>query len=771
MLKNKNYHKFLPALAAVASGLCLMLPAVKAAVPSLPTLKWQQRSDWINVKTDVTPAAVGDGIHDDTAAIQTGLNRLSRGYYGSKSLYLPAGTYRISKTLSLDNIYGALIVGQGQTTRVVWHGPLNQAMYVSNGACRSRYVGIVWDGANIASVGIDHRPHLYETLVRHQDEAFLNFRQDGVRVGYQEVAVTSEVSYRNCLFQNCGAGVATLSYNDVNNNFAGCEFQDNGVSIDCERGNAYVRDCHFERSRTTDIFLPSAAHSVRRCTSVGSKQFITVPYSGGGCALTAEDCHVEGWTGTQGAMSFGMFGPTTVVDCSFTNPPDTKAPIRLTNAGNCQQPLIVSNNSAPSSEALIDQGADSRLSYLPAGVRGPNLSDPNHSFLKSVEAVPATILDVKTRFGAKGNDSADDTIAITNALNAAKSQGGNAVVYFPEGMYRVSSTLPIGGGNYTVEGAGCQSMIRWVGNPGGVVFSVMDPQGIALKNLLINAPATTACIQQTSNVAAPSRMTYEEISVGGGRGLECVGLSASSVVHLDTIDGSTHFTDCSRAVILGDFMTGGVLQVDGAQYAKTGFLGVQAHNDCSNVFDVIIRDNQDFVGTNFYTEQTQAALSVSGDGALLGQPGHVTIEGNKTMTSNTSLAVNDYEGRVTYAGAGMFSYPSLPPVAHSGVRPVDIVLLGDSFTGVLPHFNFGPGAKLTCVGNYVLGGWGIGDASLGILQLPSYYSGVSVPDTTSLGSGAFTARSSPSATLATPAVAALDDFRLLGAYDLAINFP
>jgi len=770
MLKNKNYHKLLPALAAVASGLCLMLPAVKAAVPSLPTLNWQQRSDWINVKTDVTPAAVGDGIHDDTAAIQTGLNRLSRGYFGSKSLYLPAGTYRISKTLSLDNIYGALIVGQGQTTRVVWHGPLNQAMYVSNGAVRSRYVGIVWDGANIAGVGIDHRPHLYETLVRHQDEAFLNFRQDGVRVGYQEVAVTSEVSYRNCLFQNCGAGVATLSYNDVNNNFAGCEFQDNGISIDCERGNAYVRDCHFERSHTTDIFLPSCAHSVRRCTSVGSKQFITVPTSGNGCALTAEDCHVDGWTGMQGAMSFGMFGPTTVVDCSFTNPPDTKAPIRLTNAGNCEQPLIVSNNSAPSSQALVDQGGDARISYLPAGARGPNLSNPNHSFLKSVEAVPATILDVKTRFGAKGNDSADDTIAITNALNAAKSQGGNAVVYFPEGMYRVSSTLPISGGNYTVEGAGCQSMVRWVGNPGGVVFSVMDPQGIALKNLLINAPATTACIQQTSTGTAPSRMTYEELSVGGGRGLECVGLSASSVVHLDTFDGSTQFTDCSRAVILGDFVTGGVLQVDGAHYAKTGFLGVQAHNDCSNVFDVIVRDNQDFVGTNFYTEQTQAALSVSGDGALLGQPGHVTIEGNKTMTSNTSLAVNDYEGRVTYAGAGMFSYPSLPPVAHSGVRPVDIVLLGDSFTGVLPHFNFGPGAKLTCVGSYALGGWGIGDESLGIFQLPSYYSGVSVPDTNSPGP-AFVALSSPPAALAAPAVAALDDFRLLGAYDLAINFP
>ena len=245
----------------------------------------------------------------------------------------------------------------GQTTRIVWHGPLNQVMYSSNGACRSRYVGIVWDGAGTASVGVDHHSRtVYETFIRHQDEAFLNFRAAGIRIGYDEVCVTSEVSYRNCLFQKCANGVITLSYNDVNDNFAGCEFQDNDISINCQRGNAYVRDCHFERSHITDIFLPSSAHSVRRCTSVGSKQFIQVPYSGGGCALTAEDCHVDGWTGTQGAMSYGAFGPTTVVDCSFTHPPDTGAPIRLTNAGNCEQPLIISNDSAPSSSAIGESG-------------------------------------------------------------------------------------------------------------------------------------------------------------------------------------------------------------------------------------------------------------------------------------------------------------------------------------------------------------------------------------------------------------------------------
>ena len=39
----------------------------------IPDLPWQKRSDWIDVKTDVTPAAKGDGITDDTAALQKAL--------------------------------------------------------------------------------------------------------------------------------------------------------------------------------------------------------------------------------------------------------------------------------------------------------------------------------------------------------------------------------------------------------------------------------------------------------------------------------------------------------------------------------------------------------------------------------------------------------------------------------------------------------------------------------------------------------------------------
>ena len=778
MLKSKFLYQILSALAlAVFSQ--WPAPSARAAVPSLPTLNWQQRSDWVNVKTDVTPHAYGDGVHDDTAAIQAGLNILPQEGYGRKTLYLPAGTYRISKTLTLTQVNGAAIIGQGRTTRIVWNGPLNQPMYTSNGAAYALYIGIVWDGAHRAAIGINHQPRtLYEAMIRHQDEAFLNFRDSGIRVGYNEVIPDSEMTYRNCLFQNCTNGITFLSYNDLNNNFSGCEFQDNGTAINCQRGNIYARDCHFERSRTVDIFPGPSAQSLRRCTSVGSKQFIRVPNSGAGVEITVQDCHVDRWTGDQGAIVFGMFGPKTIFDCSFTHPPDAKAPIRLTNFSQMTQNLLVSNNSAPASAALVSLGDNSHVTELPAGARGPSLSDPKRSFLKSNEAVPSTIIDVKTGFGATGDGYHDDTAAITNALLAGKSRGRNAVVYFPAGNYVVTSTLPITGGNYSVEGSGWATILHWLGPHGGAVFGVQDPQAIAIKQMQFDVAHDVACIQQTSTGAA-SDITYERLWAGDGgfltpgdtsgpnghvapsagtRGLECIGLPSSARVSLDDFTGATHFTDCSRAVILGEFDQG-VIRVDGAQYEKSGFLGMLGHNTAGNFCDVIVQDNQDFVGSDFYTEQTNSALYVSGDGALPGQPGHVTIQGSKVQTYDpTFVKIVNYEGRVAYIGSGL-QQPQATSILQTGSRPVDILLLGDALLGGQPALTLDTGAHMTMQEDSVFADpiWAV---------VPNCLPG---PDAGVL-SLVLPGGQVPQAAYA-PAVATLDDFRLLGAYDLAINYP
>jgi len=86
----------------------------------IPELRWIERSDWINVKTDIRPKAYGDGKHDDTEAIQAAINLIGPRPGDSKVVYFPPGEYRITSTLQLAKRQGAMLVGHGRTTRLVW---------------------------------------------------------------------------------------------------------------------------------------------------------------------------------------------------------------------------------------------------------------------------------------------------------------------------------------------------------------------------------------------------------------------------------------------------------------------------------------------------------------------------------------------------------------------------------------------------------------------------------------------------------------------------
>jgi len=83
----------------------------------LPSLNWQERSDWINVKTDINPPAKGDGKTDDTEALQSLFSHLQDGMV----IYFPPGTYRITKTIEFRGpAVGVSIIGHGRDTRIVW---------------------------------------------------------------------------------------------------------------------------------------------------------------------------------------------------------------------------------------------------------------------------------------------------------------------------------------------------------------------------------------------------------------------------------------------------------------------------------------------------------------------------------------------------------------------------------------------------------------------------------------------------------------------------
>ena len=100
-----------------------------ARAADIPSLAWQERSDWINVKTRRHAAAVGDGQADDTAAIQAALDRGRNAEDGvSAARHVP---HHARRWFSTGPAVGCLVVGHGRDTRLVWDGPAGGRMFWS----------------------------------------------------------------------------------------------------------------------------------------------------------------------------------------------------------------------------------------------------------------------------------------------------------------------------------------------------------------------------------------------------------------------------------------------------------------------------------------------------------------------------------------------------------------------------------------------------------------------------------------------------------------
>ena len=135
-----------------------------ASVPLLPSLARIPRSDWCNVRDF---GAVGDGVADDTEALQAGLDAISADNAHNRTLFFPEGTYRVTKSLFQNYTYGAQLLGTGRGSVLRWGGARDPSarIYWSSGNSRNIVEGLVFDGAGLAGVGYDHDTHgaYYET--------------------------------------------------------------------------------------------------------------------------------------------------------------------------------------------------------------------------------------------------------------------------------------------------------------------------------------------------------------------------------------------------------------------------------------------------------------------------------------------------------------------------------------------------------------------------------------------------------------------------------
>jgi hypothetical protein len=597
----------------------------------------------------------------------------------------------------------------------------------------------------------------FQTEVTHRHLAFRGFTDTALLSDPDRVQALAETTFENCLFEDCRRGVAFLQFNDYDYTFDGCDFRRCDTAIECAHGNFYVRDCHFEGSRRVDIQDHSEhGSSVRRCTSTGSRAFISRTSTVG--PLTIQDCRVDHWTDPAGAIVLSR-PPVMLFDCVFTHPPLAQgaagAPVHAHSDG---QRLIVSGNRAPGAPGLVQAGVHPTLYTVPAGQRNGALRSADQSFLQERVRIPRRVFDAKRDFGARGDGTGDDTEAIQKTIDAAAAASHDAIAYLPAGTYPTSRALRIMGRDYFVGGSGWATRLIWKGAAGGTMVDVRDPQHVTLENILIGSVDgldmnNHADIQQTGSGKA-SHMTYDGVYVYGmyqkqpfRKGMWFTNLGKGDVVVMPHVQGNLHFVDSAQATILANCSYEGSVVVEGKGKSRDGLLGFQTRLATIVTYGLYLRDNHSIVMSDFYVEQSDGGYRF--EGAPGDPPGRATIQGAKVEftelkddpSKNLTFDIHNYQGQIFFGPDQFYTDPKLKRIRQEGASPVELFLVGCVWYDSKPDVLMGPAARLTILGNEAL-----------LMQTVQYGA-----------EDAMSAQSLPALTRA------LDDLRRLGELDLRLN--
>ena len=194
---------------------------------------------WDNLHT--TYGATGNGATDDTAAFQTALNDIGTSGH-SNVLYIPAGTYKITSTLTCSNkvdTSGVEILGASPgTVTIEWAGPSGGTMLDFNTLTESEFGRFTLQGNGTAGVGLwewcqaggangnDTTDAVFENMaigLRYCDHP-------GENSDYPNCVLDSPVE--RCQFLNCtAAGVDINNPNSLNDSVQYCLFDDCGTGL------------------------------------------------------------------------------------------------------------------------------------------------------------------------------------------------------------------------------------------------------------------------------------------------------------------------------------------------------------------------------------------------------------------------------------------------------------------------------------------------------------------------------------------------------------
>jgi len=162
----------------------------------------------------------------DFRAKQEANEQLPEGAYGLWTVYMPAGVYRVNRTIDLSRAYGLTMYGAGHgATRIVFNSP-SDLFYIES-AGHMAFRGFTVESAPASqSTGF----HFHNTIGQGGPTFKFLFDNVGFTGFYRAILATGdtmccEVAFVKCRFLNCLTGLDLQNVQAMNFNFFGCDFE------------------------------------------------------------------------------------------------------------------------------------------------------------------------------------------------------------------------------------------------------------------------------------------------------------------------------------------------------------------------------------------------------------------------------------------------------------------------------------------------------------------------------------------------------------------
>jgi len=484
--------RFRPWWRASLAGLSLVLFAVTLVTPaivlpqssnttSVPTAGEEfvgPFSSWTNVKTAYH--AVGDGKADDTAALQHALTELGTAGH-SPVLFIPAGRYRITRTLVLSYTINVSVVGEDPAaTTIVWDGPAGGTMLLVNGVAYSRFTRLTYDGRGKASVAIEQswdgaKPH-FDTANEYSDHSFVDVEY-GIHGGFKDHGFAETSIVRSHFVRNTKAGVALGNFNALDIWIWYSTFDDCAIGITNEpgAGNFHVYGSVFRRSTVSDLYMKNTGgFSARGNYSADSKAFFLSAGPIGHPATIELQGNTIVDSVDASTIRLGNQGPGLLLDNVVRNRRGAPAPVVVWRSF-IDADVASIGNTFTVPDAVSSNG---RLLTIDDRVTTGTLTP-------EAPTLPGALPNLR-RFVVEVEPNAD-TNAIQRAIDrAAERTGSRPVVHFPFGTYSVARTLTIPPGDLQLVGDGFATVLQWTGADRGPVLKISGPTKVTLRDLKVD---------------------------------------------------------------------------------------------------------------------------------------------------------------------------------------------------------------------------------------------------------------------------------------------